>query len=65
MNTIELEFAEEQFIEGFMASSGLSREEAQDHWVAFSRQLTNADRREVESGGYETGLTNGWLWNNL
>lgn len=63
--TIELENAREEFISGFMAASGLDRSDAAEHWDAFSRQLTGSDRNEIESGGYDTGLCNGWLWNQL
>jgi hypothetical protein len=61
----EIEWAKQQFIEGFAFASGLNRRDAEEHWDAFSRQLPHTERCEIEIGGHDVGLTNGWLWCNL
>ena len=61
----EIEWAKQQFLDGFAYASGLSLRDAEEHWNAFSNQLSHLEQYEIESGGKELGLTNGWLWNNL
>ena len=49
-----------EFISGFMQSSQIiDRNEANEQWAWYSRQLSDRDRKELESQGWEGGLVQG------
>lgn len=43
------------FLNAFAAETGLSDHEADEQWVAYSRQLSDAERRQIERGGTRAG----------
>lgn len=43
------------FLDGFADATGFSREEANEQWAAFSRQLSDAEIKQIEDGGYDAG----------
>jgi len=49
-----------EFIKGFANGLDVDYPEAREHWAAFSRQLSNADREadeaQGEDRGYELGV---------
>jgi len=49
------EFHINDFLRGFAASSGVKKIEAAENWAEFSRQLSDAERTRIESGGYDSG----------
>lgn len=59
------EQAYNDFIAGFGATTGLPRNEAAEYWAAFARQLSDADLRAVEAGGYDAGQEQGHEFNRL
>jgi len=47
------------FLDGFAMETELDRQEAENQWAGFSNQLSDSERREVEAGGWEAGITEG------
>jgi hypothetical protein len=45
----------ERFFEGFASGTGLSRQDAEDQWGGYSRNMDEADRRRTMGGGYRAG----------
>jgi len=50
------------FLRGFRDAAHLSMQEADDEWAAFSRQVSDAERRRIERLGYTSGLREGRRW---
>ena len=48
-----------EFLKGFAQATGLDRQEAEEEWAAFSRQLSGITIRAIEDGGYEAGVREG------
>jgi hypothetical protein len=53
------------FLDGFAAETNLGRAEAEEQWAAFSRQLTDRERKQIEDGGYEVGVIEGQSFNGM
>ena len=51
-----------EFIAAFARIANLSPIDADSHWAAFSRQLSDSEREEIESGGVESGEREGAAW---
>ena len=49
----------DDFLAGFATATGFPRNEAVEQWAGFSRQLSHADLRTAEAGGYEAGQEQG------
>lgn len=47
---------ERDFLSGFAAGLGCQREEAEGHWAAYSRQLSDRQIAAEEQEGYERGV---------
>ncbi len=47
------------FLEGFAAETNLSDSEADEQWAAFSRQLSDLERRRIERRGRKAGEIEG------
>lgn len=47
------------FLRGFANATGLSTQEADEQWAAFSRMLDNTERASIEDGGEESGEAEG------
>jgi len=48
-----------EFLDGFAIGAKLNEAEAGEQWAAHSRQLSDPEIREIEAGGYESGLREG------
>jgi hypothetical protein len=46
----------EAFLNGFTVGSEIGRDQAFDCWAAYSRQLTDSERRDEEARGYRRGM---------
>jgi len=46
-----------KFLRGFGEESG--QRDADAHWAAYSRQLSDDEREEIERGGYDAGRIEG------
>jgi hypothetical protein len=59
------------FIDGFAAGAGIPNRtnadylRARDQWAGWSRQLSDKEREEVESGGYDSGLREGKIFADI
>jgi len=48
------------FLDGFQAAANLAdRLTADEHWAAYSRQLSDSERRRIERGGRAAGEREG------
>jgi len=57
------------FIEGFAESTNLTINEAKTEWAAWSRQLPDTEREQIENKGHVSGMNEGnryneWLKSN-
>lgn len=51
------------FLRGFGEESG--QRDADAHWAAYSRQLSDDEREEIERGGYDAGRAEGRAYRQL
>lgn len=49
----------DDFLDGFADTIGMDHAKASEQWAGFSRQLTRADREQIEAGGYAAGEEQG------
>ena len=49
----------EEFLDGFAISAEIGRDEADEQWAGFSRQLSDGERNRIEGSGFEAGLEEG------
>ena len=47
---------DDDFLTGFCEATGLNRAEAQEQWVAWSRQLSDKECEQIEDGGFGIAL---------
>lgn len=52
-----------EFLRGFAETCG--QRDADAHWAAYSRQLSDDEREEIERGGYDAGLIEGQAYKAL
>jgi len=45
----------DRFVSGIAATLHVARSEADAQWAGYSRQLSDAERAEIEAGGFERG----------
>lgn len=50
------------FLRGFRDAAHLSMQDASEQWAAFSRQVSDAERRRIEQRGYGRGIREGRRW---
>ena len=55
----------DDFLAGFATATGLPRNTAAEQWAGFARQLSDADLRMVEAGGYDAGQEQGQEFTRL
>lgn len=53
------------FMRAFINETGLDAVSAYDEWAAFSRNLSDAEIRRIESGGTRAGERKGREYNNF
>jgi transposase len=49
----------DEFISGIMDATGFHRVQANEQWAAYSRQMSDTARSDIERGGHSNGLTMG------
>lgn len=54
-----------EFLHGFAAEADIAYASADAHWAAFSRQLSDWEREEIEAGGREAGREQARAWKQL
>ena len=59
------EFIIKNFLRGFAEAAGVKKIEAAENWAEFTRQLSDAERTRIESGGYDSGWREGELFAEL
>lgn len=52
-----------EFLRGFAETCG--QQDADAHWAAYSRQLPDDEREEIERGGYDAGRIEGRAYRQL
>jgi hypothetical protein len=57
--------ARSEFLRGFAEGAGKNSIAADEHWAAYSRQLSDTARERIESGGYELGKREGEAYARL
>ena len=53
------------FIEGFAHKTKLTKSDGFDQWSGFSRELSDAERQEVEQAGFQSGVDEGQKFNEM
>lgn len=53
------------FLSGFAKETGLSKQEADEQWAAFSRSLSDSERSAIESRGESSGKAEGEKFNKM
>ena len=54
-----------EFLNAFADAAGIDRNEANEQWAGFSRQLSDREIIEQESGGARSGRENGKMMREL
>lgn len=54
-----------EFLRGFAEATGYSAADADSHWAAHSRHLSDSARAKLERGGYEIGKREGGFYKSL